>query len=83
MTMKTMRNDWALPIKMVCLIVFVLFGTVPVFVAEAQTTRRVVAVYQFNSVIPEISGPVARELFIAALVRSGKFAIAPPNAAGA
>ena len=81
--MKTIRNDWTLPLKMVCLIMLVLPGTVPLFVAEAQTPRRVVAVYQFNSVIPEISGPLARELFIGALVRSGKFAIAPPNAAGA
>jgi hypothetical protein len=81
--MKTMQNDWTLPLKMVCLIILVLLGTVPVLVAEAQTPRRVVAVYQFNSVIPDISGLLARELFIGALVRSGKFAIAPPNAAGA
>ncbi len=81
--MKTIRNDWTLPLKMVCLIMLLLPGTVPDFVAEAQIPRRVVAVYQFNSVIPDISGPLARELFIGALVRSGKFAIAPPNAAGA
>lgn len=81
--MTTTRNYWSLRARIAYLTVLVLLGMLSVFQAEAQTARRVVAVYQFNSVIPEISGPLARELFIGALVRSGKFAIAPPNSAGA
>jgi hypothetical protein len=81
--MKTTRNSWVLPLSIAGLTMLILGGTVSVFRAEAQTPRRIVAVYQFNSTIPNISGPMVRDLFIGSLVRSGQFGIVQQSAAGA
>jgi hypothetical protein len=49
---------------------------------HSQAPRRSVAVYQFNSGLPDIPGPTVREMFVAALVRTGRFVVAPPNQPG-
>src|SRR5574341_295758 len=47
-----------------------------------QPARRHVAVYQFNSGLPDVPGPVVREMFVAALVQSGRFTVMQPNQPG-
>ena len=47
-----------------------------------QPTRRSVAVYQFNSGLPDVPGPTVREMFITALVQTGFFTVMQPNQPG-
>ena len=47
-----------------------------------QPARRHVAVYQFNSGLPDVPGPVVREMFVAALVQTGRFTVMQPNQPG-
>lgn len=50
--------------------------------AQAEGPRRMVTVGQFASALPDVPAPTVREMFVTALVKSGKFAVAPPNAPG-
>lgn len=50
--------------------------------AQAEGPRRMVTVGQFASTLPDVPAPTVREMFVTALVKSGKFAVAPPNAPG-
>jgi hypothetical protein len=38
-----------------------------------------VAIYQFNSGLPDVPGPSVRDLFVTALVQTGRFVVMPPS----
>jgi len=48
----------------------------------APIPRRNVAVYQFNSGLPDVPGPAVREMFVTALVQTGRFTVIQPNQPG-
>jgi hypothetical protein len=64
------------PIFLACVVLLAGAGLMP---QAALANPRAVAVYQFQSTVPSVPGDMARDMFIAGLMKSGKFTLATNN----
>ena len=79
---RQLRGRGYLSAAVMALSVLIVVATVWPQQPVPQPARRNVAVYQFNSGLPDVPGPVVREMFVAALVQTGRFTVMQPNQPG-
>ncbi len=78
-TCQQLRRAWQAAGLIVGVVVFSGTGTLPSY---AEGNHRVVGVTSIASTVPDVSGDVAQQLFITALVKTDRFTVRPPDVSG-